>query len=62
VWIALWKIKKKSLQDKKLSDKAKQNLRSEIRDLDRQRQRLRDDLYGSERQLDRLLDEIRHLH
>jgi hypothetical protein len=50
--------KERALQDKKLTDKARQNLRDEIRDLDRQRQSLRNDLYSAERQLDRLMEEL----
>ena len=47
--------KEKSLQDKKLSDKARQVIRDEIRSLDRKRPYLRDDLYSVEQQLDRLI-------
>lgn len=51
--------KEKALQDRKLADKARQNIRDEIRMLDRKRQYLRDDLYSAERQLQRLIDESR---
>jgi len=46
--------KESKLQDKKLTDKDRQRIRSDIRDLDRKRDRLRDDLYDHERQLDQL--------
>jgi len=52
--------KENSLTDKKLSDKQRQNIRSQIRRLDDERRVLRDDLYNAERQLDRLIEETRH--
>jgi hypothetical protein len=49
--------KEKALMDKKLPDKARQNIRDEIRQLDHKRRYLRDDLDWAERKLNRLRDE-----
>jgi hypothetical protein len=49
----------RKLRNKDLSDKDRQRLRDDIRDLDRRRARLRDDLNYRESTLDRLTDEAR---
>ena len=46
--------KENELRDKKTSDSKRNQLRSEIRDLDRRRESLRDDLFTAERELDRI--------
>lgn len=46
--------KETELRDKKTSDSRRNELRSEIRELDRRRESLRDDLFAAERELDRL--------
>ncbi|MGR9014840.1 MAG: hypothetical protein ACU83U_14490 [Gammaproteobacteria bacterium] len=54
--------KESSLNDKKLSDKNREQIRSDLRDLDRRYHYLRDDLYYRERQLDDLRREARFYH
>ncbi len=46
--------KENELRDQKISDSKRNQLRSEIRDLDRRRESLRDDLFTAERELDRI--------
>jgi hypothetical protein len=46
--------KENELRDQKTSDSKRNQLRSEIRDLDRRRESLRDDLFTAERELDRI--------
>ena len=46
--------KETELRDQKSSDSKRNQLRSEIRDLDRRRESLRDDLFTAERELERL--------
>lgn len=46
--------KEDELRDEKKSSKRRDQLRSEIRELDRQRETLRDELYSAERELERL--------
>jgi hypothetical protein len=51
--------KESRLHDKKLSDKDREQIRSDLWDLDRRHHHLRDDLYYHERQLDDLRREAR---
>jgi len=46
--------KETELRDQKISDSKRNQLRSEIRELDRRRESLRDDLFTAERELDRI--------
>jgi hypothetical protein len=46
--------KETELRDQKTSDSKRNQLRSEIRDLDRRRESLRDELFSAERELDRI--------
>ena len=46
--------KETELRDQKTSDSKRNQLRSEIRDLDRRRESLRDDLFTAEREVDRI--------
>ena len=46
--------KEAELRDEKTSSSRRNQLRSEIRDLDRQRETLRDELFSAERELERL--------
>jgi hypothetical protein len=46
--------KENELRDQKISDSKRNQLRSEIRDLDRRRESLRDDLFTAERELERI--------
>ncbi|MHB8842880.1 MAG: hypothetical protein ACYC56_14030 [Candidatus Aquicultor sp.] len=46
--------KEAELRDEKTSASQRNQLRSEIRDLDRQRETLRDELFSDERELQRL--------
>ena len=45
--------KETELRDQKTSDSKRNQLRSEMRELDRRRESLRDDLFSAERELDR---------
>lgn len=51
--------KERQLREKKLTDKERNRLRDDIRDLDRKLSRLRDDLRYQELDLDRLMDNAR---
>ena len=46
--------KENELRDQKISDSKRNQLRSEIRELDRRRESLRDDLFTAERELERI--------